>query len=199
MRHPHGLRAASGYRAPLAATYFSSTIAAVNLNATGTGTYTGTTGTNVNGQQDTYRHGGFTGSAIFEWVVDSGFSGSSVFWGIMDITHWNNTPNYNGASGERAMMYAQNNSAYGDASGTTLVDSTGYTTAVGTGRTLGVIYNEANGRIGFYSNGTRVFVLQNTGFIGVTKYPAVGHWFFNSSGTTMRTTQSQYAPSYALP
>ena len=183
----------------LVAPYHFSIINAVNYGATGLGTYTGTTGPNVNSQEDTYRHGGFSGSAIFEWYVNTGFTGGDVMFGILDATHWNATPSYDRTTGKRAMKYCESLSSYGSVTGTTLIDSAGYNTPNGSGTTLGLVWNEANGRLKFYNNGTQIFILQNTGFIGITKYPAVSHWYYVTSGTTMLTTPSAYASSYTLP
>jgi hypothetical protein len=176
------------------APYYFATIDAVEGSATGTGTYSGSTG---NTSQSTYRHAGFTGSAVFEWTTTAAWTSSDGFFGIMDLAHWNGDPDYNGSTGERIMPYMGQTFSYGSGTGTTLI-TTGVTTAPGVGATVGIVWNESNGRLAAYYNGVLAYVFQNTGLIGQTKYPAVSEWTADC-GTTMRTTVSSYASSYTLP
>jgi hypothetical protein len=194
MRIPLGLRAAAGAVTTGVVPYYFATIDAVNKSATGTGTYSGDTGAT---SQATYRHAGFTGSAIFEWTTTVGWTASSGMFGILDLAHWNATPNYTSSTGERIMPYIGSNQSFGSPTGTTRLTS-GTITAPGVGATVGVIWNESNGRLAAYYDGVLAYVFENTGFIGITKYPAVSRWI-GTCGTTMRTTASSYVSSYTLP
>ena len=173
---------------------FSSTIDAVNGSATGLGSYYGSTGTT---SQSTYRHGSFTGSCFFEWTVgSSNWANNSGFAGIMDLTHWNATPNYNSSTGKRMMMYFGNNYSYGETTGTTLLYGNGITFTAGD--VCGCVYNNTTGKLAYYKNGVLGPVFQNTGFIGIAKYPAVSQWTSNLS-SIMETTPSSYVSSYVYP
>lgn len=177
-------------------TQHSAVIDAIDGAATGSGTYEGSTGTV---SQDAYRFGGFSGSCYFELVVGSGgWPNSCGFAGILDSAHWNANPNYGGSTGERMMLYIGTQISYGSNTGTTLVSNTGYTSTFASGDTAGFVYNESNGKMCVYKNGTAGPIFQNSGFIGITKYPCVSYWTANMIGT-MRTTPSAYAGSYVLP
>lgn len=198
MRIPLGLRAAAGAAAAGGGglTQHSAVIDAVYLSGSGTGTYSGATGTD---KQAGYRHGGFTSSCYFEFDVGPGnWASSSGMVGILDAAHWNANPSYNGSTGERAMLYLGQSFSYGSNTGTTISNASNETFVAGD--VAGFVYNDSNGKLQIYKNGTAGTILINTGFIGITKYPSVGYWFGGVQlQSTMRTTPSTYASSYALP
>ena len=188
----------------LAASYFSSTIDAVYLSAGGTGTYFGeTSGTTLSA----YRHGGFTGSKIFEWRIGSGFSSPNSdgwtsglgFAGICDATHWNAGPGYGTSSGERAAFYFGTDFSYGDSTGTSISNYNASYNAWNVNDIFGVAYNDSNGKLNVYKNGNLSATFTNSGFIGQTLYPIVQEWVGDFLSSTMLTVPSTYAYSYTLP
>lgn len=179
-------------------TFFSSTIDATTGSASGSGTRTGSTGLT---SQSTYRHSGFSSSvsAAWEWQINSGFTNLSGFVGLMDITHWNAGPSFNGSSGERMMWYVGQSISGGESTGTLIVQTSGSGagTTFATNDILGLTYNRANGKLAYYKNGSLFLVQQNTATTSLTLYPSVSYWTADM-GTTMRTAQSAYFSSYAL-
>lgn len=200
MRIPLGLRASAGTTGGGGGggggslTQHSAVIDAVYLSGSGTGTYSGATGTT---SQGSYRHGGFTGSCYFEFDVGPGnWAASTGFVGILDAAHWNAGPNYGGSTGERAMHYLGQSFAYGSNTGTIIANGSSETWVAG--GVAGFVYNESNGKLQVYKNGVAGSIYTNTAFIGITKYPCVSYWTAELK-STMRTTPSAYASSYVLP
>lgn len=168
------------------------TVDAVAGSASGVGSYQGNTGTASQGGP---RWGGFTGSKYFEWDINNSWGGNAGFVGILDLSHWSGGLNYNGSTGERAMMYLGNSFAFGENTGTS---QSGTPFTFTTGDVCGCVWNESSGKLAIYKNGTLGPVFTNSGFVGQTKYPCISYWTGALIGT-IRTSPSAYAASYVLP
>jgi len=182
--------------------FYSATIMSAHSGAGSAGSYSGFTSGDGSGGANGFRFSAPDASINYysELRIDnSNWNNSHGFVGVVDETHWSNSPHWGGSTGSRLMYYLGNNFSYGTGTGSVQDPSTDYPSGTfAIGDILGLVVHQKQGIVKYYKNGKRFATISNSGAANKKLFIAVFDWYFKKSlAATMLTTPSQYASSYS--
>ncbi len=181
--------------------FYSATILNAYSGAGNVGSYGGFTSGNGSGGANGFRFSAPDASINYysELRIDnSNWNNSHGFVGVVDETHWSNSPHWGGSTGARLMYYLGNNFSYGTQTGSVQDPNIDHNSGTFvSGDILGLVVHQKQGIVKYYKNGKHFATISNTKAANTKLFIAVEDWYYKKSlAATMLTSPSQYASSY---